>query len=80
MTADSYVLKAGAMDDGTERWHGSVRVVAAVAKYVDRAPVGVGSPVINAARLLRADEQASVLFVGVVAVTVAVAVDEACLA
>jgi hypothetical protein len=69
MTDDSYVLKAGAMDDGTERWHGSVRVVAAVAKYVDRAPVGVGSPVTSVARPWRTEEQALVLFVDAVAVT-----------
>jgi hypothetical protein len=57
------VLKAGAMDDGTDRLHGSVSVVAAVAKYVDRAPVGVGSPVISVARPWRTEAQALVLFV-----------------
>jgi hypothetical protein len=59
------------MEDGTDRWHGPVSVVAAVAKYVDRAPVGVGSPVINVTRPWRTEEQASVLFVEAVAVTVA---------
>jgi hypothetical protein len=50
-----------------------VSVVAAVAKYVDRAPVGVGSPVISVARPWRTEEQALVLFVYAVAVAVAVA-------
>jgi hypothetical protein len=59
------------MDDGTDRWHGSVSVVAAVAKYVDSGPVGVGSPVIRAARPWRAEEQELVLFVEAVAVAVA---------
>lgn len=57
------------MDDGIDKWHGSVSVVAAVAKYVDKSPVGVGSPVISVARPCRTEEQASALFVGTVAVT-----------
>ena len=68
------------MDDGTDRWHGSVSVVAAVAKYVDRSPVGIGSPVISVARPCRTEEQASVLFVEAVAVAdvelAAVAIDD----
>jgi hypothetical protein len=68
------------MDDGTVRWHGSVSVVAAVAKYVDRSPVGVGSPVISVARPCRTEEQVSLLLVEAVAVAdvelAAVAIDE----
>lgn len=45
-------------------------VVAAVAKYVDRSPVGVGSPVISVARPCKTEEQASVPFVEVVAVAI----------
>ena len=58
-------MKAGAIDDGTDRLHGLVSVVAAVAKYVDKAPVGVGSPATSVARPCRTEEQASTLAVAV---------------
>lgn len=56
------------MDEGTVRWQGSVSVVAAVTRYEDKAPVGVGRPVMSVARPARTEEQAFVVFVGVVAV------------
>jgi len=49
------------MESGTDRLHGSVSVVAAVARNDERAPVGVGTSVTRVARLLRAMEQAPVL-------------------